>query len=418
MRQPYFLVLAAMLGASPAWGQLSSGAATPLPKTIATPAAPLEKLTMFDYRSVVLEWVDNHWQLRAGNVWLKDFGKREKEAREAVRLIRDLHLTQHGTIGTPRPVMEYWLTDGRAPQATQTSLRTVPFEPQRLRVERVQDQWCLRDDQHSFFTFGAHEDEARQALAVIQQYGFNQVGYIGQGVPVMIYFLTGPSSSNHSLTERLPSLGEETAKTSQRTHVDRMNTGVQPTRFLAPDQSGQNPALPSTTLPGGRQLAVPNLVAADPTGTVERVSLDWRQVQVRRENHDWKLVQDNYTLANFGANEYQARQALRVVQYYRFTEHCLVGTPPVFRYFLVQGQAPRGLLLGTNTMPFRPEMLQVQQLAKDFVIADGNRILFHFGEKDKEARQVLQILQQHKFDHLCRIGLYEPAGMVILVRTR
>ena len=53
-------------------------------------------------------------------------GRHETEAREALRLLRELRLNQRGTVGSPRPVMEYWLTDGRAPQGFTQGLRPLP----------------------------------------------------------------------------------------------------------------------------------------------------------------------------------------------------------------------------------------------------------------------------------------------------
>src|SRR5262245_58426339 len=82
-----------------------------------------ENLTAFDYRSAEVEWQDGRWQIRAGSVWLKDFGRQERDAREALNVIRDLRLTQYGTVGAARPVIEYWLADGRAPAAGVSGLR-------------------------------------------------------------------------------------------------------------------------------------------------------------------------------------------------------------------------------------------------------------------------------------------------------
>ena len=48
-----------------------------------------------------VEW-SSRWRLVAGGVMLKDFGRRESEARLALRLIRELRLNQHGIIGARR----------------------------------------------------------------------------------------------------------------------------------------------------------------------------------------------------------------------------------------------------------------------------------------------------------------------------
>src|SRR5262249_29254188 len=140
-------------------GQEAAGLGTSAPASPGqTPTASSPNLTTFDYRLVDLQWQGERWQLVAGGVMLKDFGRRQTEAREALRIVRELRLTQHGTIGTPKPVMEYWLADGQAPRAYDPRLRLISFDPAGLRVEQVQGQWCLRDARMPLFYFGAHAE--------------------------------------------------------------------------------------------------------------------------------------------------------------------------------------------------------------------------------------------------------------------
>src|SRR5437870_475377 len=86
------------------------------PLAPAEPAKPTENLVRFDPNQVDVQWVDNRWELVAGGKVLKEFGHKEMEARQALRIIRELGLTQLGTVGSPRPVLEYWLVNGNAPQ--------------------------------------------------------------------------------------------------------------------------------------------------------------------------------------------------------------------------------------------------------------------------------------------------------------
>src|SRR5438093_883132 len=81
-------------------------------------------------------------------------GNRQTEGRESLRILRELAVNQHGTIGSPKPVLEYWLANGKAPQAFGTGMRLLPIDRSSLRVEEIQGQWCLRDAQRLFFTFG------------------------------------------------------------------------------------------------------------------------------------------------------------------------------------------------------------------------------------------------------------------------
>jgi hypothetical protein len=167
-----------------------AGKAAPPPAEAA--AALAESVRPFNTSAVRLEWNNRRWQLVADGVMLKDFGVREQEARQALRLVQDLHLNQYGTVGSPSPVMEYWLSDGRAPQGLAGGLRALPLDPTGLRVEQIQGQWCLRDSQRVLFNFGQRADDARQALAVVRKYGFTQVGVIGQGITSMFVFTARP----------------------------------------------------------------------------------------------------------------------------------------------------------------------------------------------------------------------------------
>ncbi len=330
-----------------------------------------ENLRTFDPQRVERQWHNGGWRLVAGDTILKEFS-RDTEAQQALRIIQELHLNQHGTVGTPQPIMEYWLADGQAPQGMTPGFHPAPFDAHSLRVEQVQGQSCVRDNLQVLFNFGAHADEAQQALAVIRKYGFTQVGYVGQPRPIMLVFTTsgtslanqrlpqGSSWFGHSAKPLTPLKPAETSLVQPAAHTDVIQPGITGTAPPAgPQQQSvpvQNPFDKTTTasisitkpntaaptvLPASRQLSSPNPLLPDMTDLGDRVPIDYRQVQVQKDGEEWKLVQGAYTLASFGTNEADARKALDVVQFYRFTEHCLVGRPkPVFSYFLVRGQAP------------------------------------------------------------------------------
>ncbi len=361
----------------------------PQPRTPAPSAEPrAEELLRFDFRQVELRLNGENWQLLAGQVKLKDFGANETAGREAVRLIQDLRLTQYGAIGKPVPVMEYWLSDGRAPEGMLPQYSLVSFDPASLRVEPFQGQWFLRDAYQMLFTFGPHADAAAQALEVIRRHGFNQIGYVGSPVPVMMFFLAN-----------------EDARTLRRATVPA----------LAEQSNGGPPAARLQT----RQLAQPALPLNQNGIPGERIPFDWRQAQLRRDQRDWKLIVGSYCLANFGVFEWEAREALRLVQHYRFTEFCRLGqggTP--FTYFLVNGQAPSGVPFGLHSVAFRPETLTVRLVEGNWTIYDGTQALLKFGAQVDEAHQAVQLMQRYQFDHLCQLGNPMAPALSFPVRER
>jgi hypothetical protein len=182
--------------------------------------------------------------------------------------------------------------------------------------------------------------------------------------------------------------------------------------------AGLNRVTPPSALPSGRQ-SVPGGVNLPDTAPAERVPFDWRQAKLRREGSSWKLAVGAYTLADFGTNERAARLGEQAMHHYRFNEHCLVGRPETaFSYFLVNGQAPRGVLFGVHGVPFRPETLRVQQAGPECVIGDGHQTLLRLACAEDEAKQLVQAIQRHRFDHLCRVGQPGGEGMTFFTRGR
>jgi hypothetical protein len=440
------LCLQTALGQSPARATVSPGAATTpsalpaqvlngakqMPATGPAPVAPSspstentvaeEQLTPIHPQLVDLQWTDDRWQLVDQGAVIKDFGHREKEAQAALAIIRDLHLTQRGTIGSPQPVMEYWLVNGHAPTRMARGLRPKPIDLASLRVEETQKQWVVRDSFQILFNFGAHEQDARQAAAILQRYGFTQIGALGQGTPIMlVLFGASGQNTNDEASLHIPRMSSQV-----QFNAPESPSGVGPGAAAQAKEPGAFPVLqhvsplrphesdlkekkkentPSLAmLPQGRQLSSPSLVMQGMDATIERVPFDARQVKAHKEGQDWQVRMGQFVFAHFGADQVAAEKAVEVLQFYHCTEQCLVGKPqPFFTYFLTDGHAPHGRMLGLETLSFRPDGLRVKQAGASWTITDGNRVLFAF-DKETSANEVLEALQKHKFDHIGRIG--------------
>jgi hypothetical protein len=344
-----------------------------------------EELVKLDYRSAELRQVNGRWIMYSGAVPLKDLGTAENEAREALRIVRDLRFTQHGTIGTNQPIIEYWLTDGRAPQGLTHSLRLMAFHPDRLRVDEVQGQWCLCDGGQVMFGFGPHAEDARQTLAVLQHYGFNRVGYVGVPTPVMMYFLNSDDPES----------------------MQRPSTTPPP----APAKP-----LPLALLLPSYQLHVPDQAQTDAEQAKTRLRFDWQQAEISPEGREWKLTASGRSLASF-ASQQEALDALHVVQFYRFTEQCRAGqSAAACTYYLVNGEAPHGLMLGLRNIPFQPESLAVRQQGNVWVVSDRGQAVICAGNSYEEASQALEAIRRYQFDHACLLGSSDRPSMSFLVR--
>jgi len=405
---------------------------TPVGEAATAPSSgDLNKETLLPVRPqlVELQWLEDRWQLVDGGEPVKDFGRREQEAKAALYLIRELGLTQRGTIGAPQPVMEYWLAEGHGPVGPVRGLHTKPIDLATLRVEEAQKQWVVRDVYQVLFNFGTHENDARQAAAVLRKYHFSQIGTVGQGTPSMLVLLSSPQKAG---TE------EPKLQTPRMTsHVEFVNPGANAKEGVGPDGlpvlQRTSPLHPpegvkkekdpfrepvASIATQGRQLAAPNQMLPNMEALVEAVPFDYRQLKVGKDGKDWQLKTGQYTFAHFGDDEQAAKQALNVLQFYRCTEQCLVGggKQPVLAYYLASGHAPQGLMFGLSGIPFHAEDLKVRQDGNAWAVTDGRQTLFSF-DGEEAAKQVLQVMQKHKFDRLCRIGPIDGAGMIFLLRA-
>ncbi|MCI0464048.1 MAG: hypothetical protein L0Z62_44505, partial [Gemmataceae bacterium] len=236
MRRIALGLLALWIGAAPA-------AAQPAPPPVSG------RLEPFDHRKAEVRRVNGSWALLVDGLVLKEFGLREFDARESLRILQALRVTEHGTVGSPGPVMEFWLSDGHAPFASVPRLELVTLDLNTLHVEQTDSGWQLLDSARVLFTFGRAQD-AYLALDVIRHYGFTQLGYVGQPVPTMLYFLGNPS--------------------------DRGRPPTLPPQGLV--QTGSSPA------------ASPDQPAS--------VRFNPQKVEVRREQDEWKLCAGNHVLAS------------------------------------------------------------------------------------------------------------------------
>jgi hypothetical protein len=427
------------------WGILATAALAQIPvaNTRPSPSAPVpaeimpETVRSFNPLALQLAWNDRRWQIVHENDVLKDFGPHEQEARQALRMIQELGVNQYGTIGTPHPVMEYWLINGQAPQSLpRGGLVVQPLDPGRLEIQQTFGQWTLRDGVRAIFTFGNHEDDARQALAVIRKYGFTQIGTVGLGTPRMYLFFGRPTSAQPGVPNSPP--GNMTAghlRTPQFSRIAKNSDGTPrvekpttPTGFervatgVVPPLTPPGPSRPSVGAPATTWHNPPHFGPRQPAsvpGGGDRLTFDWRQVQIRLDGTEWKLTAGAAVLGTFGSNALDARVALSALRYYRFTEQRHAGDDSSrVPYFLGNSQSPRNVMLGVFAEPFRPDHVEVRQADDGYAVVDGQRVLMRFGSRQAEAVNLVKLIKREKYDQLCKLGPLGSESMTFLVRTK
>jgi hypothetical protein len=387
-------------------GQLS-GEAQPRSETT---APPIEKLESFDENTLELRLGQDGWQLWAGLKILKDFGKKEQDARTVLKLIRELHLDSRGRLGAPHAVAEYWLSKGAPPQAAPQGARTLSFDPMSLSVEQVSGQWLLRDRLRALITFGNNEAEARRALAVLAYYHFDRVGYVGEPTPTFMYFL-----ARNDAMQRSESVAHQALRAlpgdAKPIHI------VNGAKAADPKRNDIDPRKNSPLLPPGRQLIQVSSVPGQ-ANMPDRQPFNWQKAQLRQVGDSWELASQDLTITRFGTDDALAREALALLRHYHFTELCMVGgDEPCFSFLLVNGRMPRELRFGVANVAFHPERVQISKTGNSYSLEQDGVCLCNLGPRKDAAEALRNFIRQENPDHLCWVGSDPQHGMAFFVRN-
>lgn len=343
---------------------LSLDAKSPPPKVVVeAPQAPHLTLIKVDPRDTSVRLNEGRWQLWSGKTMLKDFGKEYNDAHKARRIVAELQLTERGQLGSPEPAMEFWLSNGQAPPLTSSSRTVVPFDAGSLNVDVVDGAHWVRDRTKLLYNFGPYQSDAQHALALLKQFGFNEIAFIGSPTPTMSYLVKNDQP-------RTLSIGKNDPFTIQR--------------------------LPQTTPRHPLQLYRLGNVG-------EREPFDALKLEIRRQGEGWHLTAGIRDLDDLGPSQHSARTALRVVQSYPFTERIRVGTGSL-SFYLSRGMAPRGVPLGVRRTAFNPRSLTVKTAGDVQQITDSNRVIAQLPGTVEEAKVAVKVLQHYQFDCLCEVG--------------
>ena len=335
-----------------------------------------EQLVRIDGAALIARRQNENWQIWAGTTLLHEFGKHQSEAEEMVRQMRELRPTEWAGIGTGRPVVEYGLTKGEAFVPTYEPKHSSMLDLKTLRAENVRGAWVLRDDTCIALNFGVNRGDAEQAAAVAQRYGFNRIGWVGETTPVLTYFFAMPGNikaGTGGLSAAIKSFQEDSLT---RTGIDLGGTG-----FVG-----------------------------------ERIVIDAKKCEIRKEKGEYQVVHGTDVIAKFGASEWSARDALRVVQDIRATEFCRFNADITF--FLVNGLPPAKVPFSVQSTRFNPEDLKVRSASGgQFALYDGgNRQVFGPFVTQVEAEQLAKLMKHYKFDQTCQMGLSSKGGLKFLAK--
>jgi len=107
---------------------------------------------------------------------LSTFDKGDDAAR-SLKIIRYFGINELCLTGNSK--FSYMLVSGKVPKGNIPGEKYVSFNPDQLKAERIAGEWRIANGRSVLFRFGTDEVAARQALRVIQYYGFNAKCAIG-----------------------------------------------------------------------------------------------------------------------------------------------------------------------------------------------------------------------------------------------
>ena len=377
----------------------------PVAEAKALPLPQKENRFALNASDVSVKRIAGAWQLWVGQKLLRDFGNSnhsEMDAHDAARVYRDIRPTEWATIGTPRPIVEYGLVNGRPPmtpglpgagQAERNGVfqgggngegpavtgagakAIIPIDLKTVRVEAVRGVWCVRDDFNIHFNFGTVKADAEQTVAVIQRYGFNRIGVVGSSTPVMNYLFA--SADNAAVPPQGPF-----AKVQLQAQID---------------------GLTRVGIPIGGVGFVGEMIPFDP-----------RKLDVRKEKAEWVVAAGAEILGRFGPTEWAARDAARTMQDCRFTEFCKVGSAGL-TFFLVEGKAPTRVPYATQGRRFDLNALKVKQVGEKWALTENGRHLMDCANAE-EGEILIRLLKHYQFEQLCHLGPTPRLGVSFLAK--
>jgi hypothetical protein len=113
---------------------------------------------------------------------------------------------------------------------------------------------------------------------------------------------------------------------------------------------------------------------------------------------------------DFGKNQAAANRSLKVIRFYKMNNSCSAGRPdPVFNYFLVGNNAPRGTMSGQDCIKFNPDAIQIKEISGQWKIYQGNKVMYDFGNKIDEAYYTFHMIKKYGFTHQCYVKGPNPS---------
>lgn len=297
------------------------------------------------------------------------------------------------------------------------------YEKAKVEKEGEGDRWKIMYGEIEILDFGDNKIEADEALRIIQSYQMNKKCYVGNlENPSLVYFL---------VNEKAP-IGE--FEDQDCTHFNPENIEVKKiggrwklvegSDWIRDFDDKEDEA--RQTFDIIQRYGFEYICYVGPMTYFRRDrkegEFDYQNARVQLVEgvvDSWKIVADGIEILDFGDNEIEAHEALRVIQSYRMNQQLYVGGPknPTMQYFLTNGKAPTGKLEGEECIAFNPKNIIVKQIDDQWKIVEGNHWTMDFCNK-VDAEDALAVIQQYEFEYICYIGEPDDPSMIYFRRDK
>jgi hypothetical protein len=159
-------------------------------------------------------------------------------------------------------------------------------------------------------------------------------------------------------------------------------------------------------------LPTPFTIILQPRSVIQEdcISFQGSKAALERVDGRWKIVVGDIWLLDFGENQQEAKEALKILQYYEFNQQCFVGRPdPTMEYYLNDGKPPTGFLAGEDCIGFNPASITVENVGGRWKITEGSHWLMDFNDQEAEAQNANKIIQKYQFNNFCFVGRPDPS---------
>ncbi len=307
-----------------------------------------EDCISFDPTKVEAKQISGNWKVVQGDMWMLDFGASKENAVKAVQIIQHYKMDSQCFVGRPNAPMQYYLVNGKAPVGPFPGEDAIPFNPKTTEAKQINGAWKVVDGDHWMLDFGKSEANANEAVSIIKKYEFNNICFVGRPNAPMMYF-----------------------------RKDK----------------------PKLLLPGyGRQIPGPAMKE-------DCIKFNPNQVEAKQISGNWKVVQGDMWMLDFGASKEQAEKAVKIIKFYMMDQQCFVGRPnPPMQYYLTNGKAPAGEFPGEDAIPFNPKTTEAKQINGAWKVVDGDHWMLDFGANKENADTAVKIIKKYEFNHICFVG--------------